>query len=178
MIKVTYGIVEERYTLGNESRVSYGISAYSDANENGTATIVSSVHDITSNKESLARLVDDCNRLKLSTVHLHDVVEDFLSDQCTIKKQVQENLHISISKERVFLSQIGLLSSENAALGGFIISLIFSKMLCNIAYKKKSSYYIVIGNTMVLTCIVYAGATQTKIGGSTEPPIFISTRFL
>ena len=81
MIKVTYGIVEERYTLGNESRVSYGISAYSDdASENGTATIVSSVHDITSNKESLARLVDDCNRLKLSTVHLHDVVEDFLSD--------------------------------------------------------------------------------------------------
>lgn len=80
MIKVTYGIVEERYTLGNESRVSYGISAYSNANENGTATIVSSVHDITPNKESLARLVDDCNRLKLSTVHLHDVVEDFLSD--------------------------------------------------------------------------------------------------
>ena len=119
MIKVIYGIIEERYTLGNESRVSYGISAYSDANENGTATIVSSVHDITSNKESLVRLVDDCNRLKLSTVHLHDVVEDFLSDQCTIKKQVQENLHTSISKERVFLSQIGLLSSEIAALGGF-----------------------------------------------------------
>ena len=53
---------------------------YSDANENGTATVVTSVHDITSNKDSLARLVDDCNRLQLSTVHLHDVVEDFLSD--------------------------------------------------------------------------------------------------
>ena len=79
-MRQSYGIIEERYTLGNESRVSYGISAYSDANENGTATVVASVHDITSNKESLARLVDDCNRLKLSTVHLHDVVEDFLSD--------------------------------------------------------------------------------------------------
>ena len=80
MIKVTYGIVEEKYTLGNESRVSYGISAYSDANKNGTATIVASVNDITSNKESLVKLVDNYNRLELSTVHLHDVVEDFLLD--------------------------------------------------------------------------------------------------
>lgn len=80
MINVTYAIIEEKYTLGNESRVSYGISAYSDASENGTATIVASVHDITSNKESLTRLVDDCNRLKLSTVHLRDVVDDYLSD--------------------------------------------------------------------------------------------------
>ena len=80
MINVTYAIVEEKYTLGNESRVSYGILAYSNASENGTATIVASVHDITSNKESLTRLVDDCNRLKLSTVHLRDVVDDYLSD--------------------------------------------------------------------------------------------------
>ena len=80
MIKVTYGLVEEKYTLGNESMVSYGISAYSDAKGNGTATIVASVHDITSNKESLTRLVDDCNRLELSTKYLFNVVEDFLSD--------------------------------------------------------------------------------------------------
>ena len=80
MINVTYAIIEEKYTLGNESRVSYGILAYSNASENGTATIVASVHDITSNKESLTRLVDDCNRLKLSTVHLRDVVDDYLSD--------------------------------------------------------------------------------------------------
>ena len=78
MINVTYAIIEEKYTLGKESRVSYGISAYSNAN--GTATIVASVHDITANKESLARLVDDCNRLMLSTEHLPDVVEDYLSD--------------------------------------------------------------------------------------------------
>ena len=78
MLNVTYGIVEEKYTTENDSRISYGISAYSDANETGTATIIASVHDITSNRERLARLVDDCNRLKLSTEHLLDVVEDFL----------------------------------------------------------------------------------------------------
>ena len=65
---------------GNESRVSYGISAHSNVNENGTATIVASVHDITSDRENLSKLVDDCNRLELSTEHLSDVVEAFLSD--------------------------------------------------------------------------------------------------
>ena len=80
MKDITYAIVKEIYTLGKENRVSYGISAYSHANENGTATIVASVHDITSNKKNLTKLVDVCNRLNLSTEHLFDVVEDFLSN--------------------------------------------------------------------------------------------------
>ena len=44
----------------------------------GSATIVASVHDITSDKDAIAALVDDCNRLELSTIHLLDVVEDFI----------------------------------------------------------------------------------------------------
>ena len=80
MMKVTYAITEEKYTLGEESRISYGIAAYSSPEHCGTATIVASVHDITSDKERLSRLVDDCNQLELSTLHLHDIVEDFLSD--------------------------------------------------------------------------------------------------
>ena len=80
MLNVTYAIIEEKYTFGNESRVSYGISAYSNENGNDTATVVAAVHDITSNKEKLIHLIDDCNRLNLSTVHLRDVVEDFLLD--------------------------------------------------------------------------------------------------
>ncbi len=78
MINVTYEITEEKYTLGEESRISYGIAAYSSPDHCGTATIVASVHDVTSNKEGLSRLVDDCNRLQLSTLHLSDIVEDFL----------------------------------------------------------------------------------------------------
>ena len=78
MIKITYGVTEEIYSLGGERRISYGVAAYSDAEKNGTGVIVASVHDITSEKERLSRLVDDCNRLKLSSTHLCDVVEDFL----------------------------------------------------------------------------------------------------
>ena len=80
MINVSYAIIEEKYTLGNESRISYGIAAYSNVKENGTATVVASVHDVTSNKEELMKLVDSFNRLKLSTLHLSDAVEDFISE--------------------------------------------------------------------------------------------------
>ena len=35
-----YGISEEKYTLGNESRTSYGIVAFADTEASGTAIIV------------------------------------------------------------------------------------------------------------------------------------------
>ncbi len=79
MMNVTYGVTEEIYSLGISSRTSYGIAAYADSEENGTATIVASVHDVTADKQSLDELASLCNRLELSTIHLLDVVEDFLA---------------------------------------------------------------------------------------------------
>ena len=78
MKNITYAVSEERYSFGNETRTSYGIVAYSNADQDGSKTIVASVRDVTSDKTSLTKLVNDCNRLELSTVHLSDVVEDFL----------------------------------------------------------------------------------------------------
>ena len=78
MMNVTYGLTEERYFHGEDSRVSYGIVAYADAEEDGTATIVASVHDVTADRQALSKLVETCNRLGLSLLHLNDVVEDFL----------------------------------------------------------------------------------------------------
>ncbi len=77
---VTYGITEEHYTLENTVRCSYGIAAYVDADIDGTATILLSIRDISSDREKLSQLVRECNRSKLSVVHLGDVVDDFLSD--------------------------------------------------------------------------------------------------
>lgn len=79
MMNVTYGVTEEIYSLGISSRTSYGIAAYMDSEENGTATIVTSIHDVTTDKRALDKLVSLCNRLELSTIHLLDVVEDFLA---------------------------------------------------------------------------------------------------
>ena len=79
MIEITYGVTEEKYSLGGSSRISYGIAAYADAEIDGTATVIASVHDVTDDKERLTNLVDLCNELKLSVCHLSDVVEDFLT---------------------------------------------------------------------------------------------------
>ena len=80
MRDVVYALSEEKYTLGKECRISYGIVVYSCAEADGTSSIIASVHDITPNKEKIAKLVDNYNRLKLSVIHLSDVVEDFLAN--------------------------------------------------------------------------------------------------
>ncbi len=75
---VTYGITEEIHSLGAACRAAYGIAAYADSENDGTATILRSIHDVTSDREKLQALAATCNHLKLSTVHFLDVVEDFL----------------------------------------------------------------------------------------------------
>lgn len=79
MSGITYGVVEERYSIGTKIRISYGITAFDITEKDDTSTIVASVHDITDDKESLTEMVKRCNTLKLSLVHLYEVVEDFLS---------------------------------------------------------------------------------------------------
>ena len=53
MMNVTYGITKEIYSLGDSSRISYGIAAYANSKEDGTSTIVASIHDITANEQDL-----------------------------------------------------------------------------------------------------------------------------
>ncbi len=77
---VTYGLSEEVYSLKGESRISYGIVAYADADEGGTAVILTAIRDITDDRQRLSELVRKCNHGKLSLIHLADVVEDFLAE--------------------------------------------------------------------------------------------------
>lgn len=80
MMTVTYGLTEEKYTLGHKTRISYGIAAYSNSETDGTATIIASIHDISEDKVKLLELVQNCNCLELSAIHLYNVIEDFLAD--------------------------------------------------------------------------------------------------
>ena len=80
MITVTYVLTEEKYTLEQQTRISYGIAACSHSDTDGTATVITSVHDISEDKEELSKLVQTCNCLELSVVHLRDVIEDFLAE--------------------------------------------------------------------------------------------------
>jgi hypothetical protein len=78
LAEITYGIREEVYCLGEERRCAFGIVAYSDAEEDGTATVVAAVGDVTSDRVALMELVKRCNDGGLDPIHLHDVTEDFI----------------------------------------------------------------------------------------------------
>lgn len=79
MNNVTYGAVTESYTLGNTSRVSYGIAVYAHADCYGTAAVIASVHDVSAEKEKVDNLVSLCNLHHLDPEQLCDVIDDFLA---------------------------------------------------------------------------------------------------
>ena len=80
MIDVTYAVVEEKYTLSSETRVAYGIAVFKGKRQDLAESVIDLIHDITPDRERLEALVADCNRLNLSSLHIYDVVEDFLSE--------------------------------------------------------------------------------------------------
>ncbi len=73
---ITYGLVEETYRLHDTTRVSYGIAAFADAGQDGTKTIVASARDLSSDRGRVMELIQRCNRMGLSPVHLPDVIDD------------------------------------------------------------------------------------------------------
>ena len=77
---MTYDVLKEEISTDAARRISYGIVVYSGSKRrDGTATILAAVCDITEDREAISGLVLLCNRLKLSPIHLFDVVEDFLN---------------------------------------------------------------------------------------------------
>ena len=53
MMGITYAIIEEKYDHLNGYRVSYGIAMYSSVKKGKEASLVDSIHDITSDKKKL-----------------------------------------------------------------------------------------------------------------------------
>ena len=78
MKNIKYGVVEETYHLDCEVRYAYGIVVYANADIDGTATIIESVRDITSDKDAIETFAQKLSLMELSPIHLKEVVEDFL----------------------------------------------------------------------------------------------------
>ena len=57
----------------NISYISYGIDIVSDN------TILKSIKDVSLQKKPLEELITLCNELRLSELHIYDVIDDFLS---------------------------------------------------------------------------------------------------
>ena len=79
MMHISYGMIEETYYCDGKGRVSYGVAVYADSALDGSAIVVESFHDITSDREALSELIDTCNELQLAQIHIADVIEDFLT---------------------------------------------------------------------------------------------------
>ena len=78
MSDIVYGIREEIYELQGDRRVSYGIVVYDNTDGKNTYTVLESIGDITSDKDKLIRLVEECNISELSPIHLKEIIEDFM----------------------------------------------------------------------------------------------------
>lgn len=70
-----YVLTETTYHNGEHTRTSYGIAVIS-AEDN--VTVLSSVEDISDDRDDLAKLVELCNSEKLEMEHLQSIVDDFL----------------------------------------------------------------------------------------------------
>jgi len=78
---IRYGMIEEVYEVGNCKRVAYGIAAYADAEEEGSACILHAVRDLSSSRASVEALSERLNREEASIHHLDDIVADFLTEE-------------------------------------------------------------------------------------------------
>ena len=79
-MRITYGVTEEVYVLGDVRRISYGIAAYAHCETTQTLTIAGAVRDISPDRSQVERLAELCSRLELDVIHLNDVVEDCLGE--------------------------------------------------------------------------------------------------
>ena len=73
---MTYQLLTETIDIGGAARITYGIVAVT---ENGKT--ITSIRDISCNREKAQAFVDLCNTLGLSLLHIDDAVDDFLAEQ-------------------------------------------------------------------------------------------------
>lgn len=78
-MNIIYKLIEETESSGANTRISYGIAAYADSKDGSIATMIATIHDITSDKQALTEFVALCNRLELSMIHLREAIDDFLA---------------------------------------------------------------------------------------------------
>lgn len=70
-----YVLTETTYHNGKHTRTSYGIAIISTEDN---ITVLSSVEDISNDRDDLAKLLELCNAEGLEIEHLQSIVEDFL----------------------------------------------------------------------------------------------------
>lgn len=78
MRDIIYELTEEKHFISEREKISYGISVCDNATKEDAVTVIKYISNITTNKDKLEELVNKCNALKLSPMHILNVVEDLL----------------------------------------------------------------------------------------------------
>ncbi len=61
-----------------DARFCYGVAAVTDYDD--CVVVLESYVDLYAEQDAVIRFVDLCNAQKLSLIHLHDAIEDFLAN--------------------------------------------------------------------------------------------------
>ena len=78
-MSITYGLVTEMHELNGEKRITYGITAYANADECGTATTLCTVNDLSPDKETVLDAVRLLNESHASLLHFEELIDDYLA---------------------------------------------------------------------------------------------------
>ena len=78
-MNTAYGVVTEIYGLEGETRCPAEITAYANADADGTASIVASVMDISSNETQVKAFVGRCDPERLPVCSFQNKANDFLA---------------------------------------------------------------------------------------------------
>lgn len=76
---VTYGLIEETLILKLNVVKLYGVVAYENIGSDNELIILDSIRNISTNKEVVQGLIDNCNKYNLSIIHLEDVINDMIN---------------------------------------------------------------------------------------------------
>ena len=88
---IQYGIIKEEYFVGGGCRTTYGIVAYED-DKCSAPTVIAAVHDVTVNDQAISDLVSLCDFLKLSSIHIGEVVDDFLVSRQLTQNKIRQRI--------------------------------------------------------------------------------------
>ena len=70
----SYFLTIGRFSVDGQEHIGYGIGCHQE-----NTNII--IEDITLERNAMTELIDRCNTLHLLTIHLYDVIEDFLVNQ-------------------------------------------------------------------------------------------------
>lgn len=76
---ITYGLIKETYKIEGDEMISYGIAVLENIKAENVVLILNSVRNISTNRAKVENLIKQCNELKLSVIHLQDVIDDMMN---------------------------------------------------------------------------------------------------